>query len=140
MKEMITPAPDRLLVGDDVGGDDGLAVPRTHRVQNAVEEGERGKGQRAGHGIVGLEALDACREHALQALLLVEHPGEQAPERPARLEWRRDRRWTEGGRRRSLGRCEGRDRSKLCLRGLRDDKEGDQSEQGGACESSVRVS
>ena len=54
MKEMITP-PDRLLVGDDVRGDDGFAVARTHRMQNAVKEGERGKGQRAGHGIVGLE-------------------------------------------------------------------------------------
>ena len=66
-------------------------MPRAHGVQNPVEERERGKGQRAGHGIVGLEALDAHGKRALQALLLVEHPGEQAAERPARLEGRRDR-------------------------------------------------
>ena len=60
-------APHRLLVGDDVGGDDGLAVPGPDRVQDAVEERERGKGQSAGHGIVGLEALDAHGERALQS-------------------------------------------------------------------------
>ena len=92
-------APDRLLVGDDVGGDDGLAVPGAHRVQDAVEEGEPGKRQRAGHGIVGLEAFDAHGERALQRLLLVEHPGEEPSRAAPRLERSGDRTWPEGGRR-----------------------------------------
>ena len=62
-------------------------MPGAHRVQDAVEEGERGQGDGAGHGIVGLEALDAGGERALQGLLLVEHPGEETSKRPCCLKW-----------------------------------------------------
>ena len=70
-------------------------MPGTYGVQDAIGEGERGKGEGAAHGMLGLETLDARGEHALQALLLVEDPGEEPTQRPWRLK-RRGRRRGEG--------------------------------------------
>jgi hypothetical protein len=78
-------APHSLLIGHDIGRNDRLAVAWTDRVQNAVNKGERGKRKRAGHWIAGLHALDASSKHALKTLLLIEHPGRQAPDRPQGL-------------------------------------------------------
>ena len=61
-------------------------------------------------GLSVLRPLTLIASVRCKRLLLVEHPGEQAPERPARLEGRRDRTRPEGGRGCGLGRREGRDR------------------------------
>src|SRR5262249_9650925 len=74
-----------LLVGHHIGRDNGLTVPRSYRVQHAINEGQQSKRERAGERIVGLERLDAHGERSLQALLLVEHPGEDAPKGAWRL-------------------------------------------------------
>src|SRR5262249_9691799 len=123
-------AADSLLVGHHIGRDNGLTVPRSYCVQHAINEGQQSKRERAGERVVGLERLDAHGERPLQALLLVEHPGEQAPKRPWRLKRRgggRAKRWRRPWS--NLGRGERTDRLKLSLCGGRGQKEGETCEQ-----------
>jgi hypothetical protein len=50
-------------------------------MQQTINKREEGKGDGAIERIVDLERLDARGERALQALLLIENPGEEAPSR-----------------------------------------------------------
>ena len=90
-------APHRLLIGDDVRGDDGLAMPGADRVHHAIEKAQPCKGEHGANGIAAFQSLDAGRQLPLHALLRIGDPAQQLAERTARLKrcgclWRESRR------------------------------------------------
>ena len=78
-------APDRLLIGDDIGRDDRLAMAGPDGVHDAIEEAQSRQDGCGGNGIVGLEALDAAGELSLHGLLRVDHPAEKGADEPWRV-------------------------------------------------------
>ena len=118
---------DRLLVGDDVGRDDGLAVPGPERMNHAIKKAQARKADGCDERVSGFEPSDAAGQLALHGLLRVHDPAEERPDETRRMQRHRLRR-TECGRRarhrsgrtwrtRRRSRCASESRGRCRLRG-----------------------
>ena len=85
------PARPGFIIGDDVGRDHRLAVPRAGGMKNTVQERQPEKGP--GGAAVGLGGADQARELAVEFGLLGEDPTQHAPDgRGRHLRTRRTKR------------------------------------------------